>query len=79
MTRIPANGLDEAEGRINVAGYSNRTCFSADVSSESDMNQLFSTLGEKFGGLNVLVNNAGIDSFCDLEKFLCLKLIVSWM
>jgi 3-oxoacyl-[acyl-carrier protein] reductase len=34
--------------------------FSADVSKEEEVNRLFAEAGEKLGGINVLVNNAGI-------------------
>ncbi len=61
--------LDAAEGRIEAAGYKNITCFEADVSSQADMKKLFAALTKQYGRLNYLVNNAGIDSFCDLQDF----------
>lgn len=41
--------------------------FRADVSRESDVESLFSTLDENFGTLDVLVNNAGIARYGTLE------------
>lgn len=65
----PGESLDNAANKIKAAGFSNIECFAADVSSESDMNQLFRTIGERVEHLDYLVNNAGIDSFCDLDNF----------
>lgn len=41
----------------------------ADVSSQTDMEQLFKDLADAFGSLDCLVNNAGIDSFQKLDAF----------
>lgn len=65
----PGKTLDAAGDRIEKSGYKNITCYSADVSSETDMNYLFDQIGERFAHLNYLVNNAGIDSFLDIENF----------
>ena len=65
----PGKTLDAAGERIEQSGYKNITCYSADVSSETDMKRLFDQLGERFGHLDYLVNNAGIDSFLDINNF----------
>ena len=65
----PGKTLDDVGERIRKSGFENITPFAADVSSESDIKTLFAAIGKKYGHLNFLVNNAGIDSFCDLENF----------
>jgi len=40
-----------------------------DVTSENQIHELFMFIKKEFGYLNYLVNNAGIDSFCDISKF----------
>lgn len=61
--------LDEAANQIEQSGYKNIHCYQADVSSESDMLGLFNELSARFNQLDFLVNNAGIDSFCNLDNF----------
>ena len=65
----PGRTLDDAAKLIKEVGYKNIHCYQADVSSESDMLSLFGELSERFSQLDFLVNNAGIDSFCDLDNF----------
>ena len=65
----PGKTLDEADAKIKASGLTNISCYAADVSSEADMKALFADIGQKFGHLTYLVNNAGIDSFCDLDAF----------
>jgi 3-oxoacyl-[acyl-carrier protein] reductase len=65
----PGKTLDEAAEKIERSGFKTITCYQADVTSESNMEQLFTELKSKFGALNYLVNNAGIDSFCEPESF----------
>ena len=65
----PGKTLEAAEDRIEASGFANITSYQADVSSPSDMGQLFAALSDRFGHLNCLVNNAGVDSFYDLQDF----------
>jgi len=65
----PGTTLDEAANLIVESGYKNIHCYQADVSSETDMLSLFGELSARFNQLDFLVNNAGIDSFCDLDNF----------
>ena len=65
----PGKTLDEAADKIAHSGFRNITCYRADVSSEADMGELFGKLEQKFGALNFLVNNAGVDSFCEPANF----------
>ena len=65
----PGKTLDAAAEKIESSGFNTITCYQADVTSEDDMHELFTELKQKFGALNYLVNNAGIDSFCEPESF----------
>ena len=60
--------LDLAKREIERKKYRIVT-FKADVSSDKDIEQLFSFVNTKFDHLNYLINNAGIDSFCKPEEF----------
>lgn len=51
--------LDLAVSGITALG-GNATSFAADVTSEADVANLFATVLEKFGRVDVLINNAGV-------------------
>ena len=51
---IDADGVTKASQELDVPG------FVADVSDEESVNQLFSEASDTLGGVNVLINNAGI-------------------
>jgi NAD(P)-dependent dehydrogenase (short-subunit alcohol dehydrogenase family) len=61
--------LDQARKRAAEIDPDNLLVFEADVSSETDIFRLFEDVGEAFGSLDFLVNNAGIDSFQKLDAF----------
>ena len=63
------DNLDLANIKINEENYQNMSSFHADVSLEADVVKLFNHIKKTFGRLDYLVNNAGIDSFCDPETF----------
>ena len=65
----PGKTLDGAAEKIANSKFSKISCFQADVSSDREMHGLFAELATKFGQLDFLVNNAGIDSFCDPADF----------
>jgi NAD(P)-dependent dehydrogenase (short-subunit alcohol dehydrogenase family) len=65
----PGTTLDNAAEKIERSGFKTITCYQADVTSEENMKDLFTQLKRKFGALDYLVNNAGIDSFCEPEDF----------
>ncbi len=61
---------EETLSLVEKAGGSGVLC-QGDVSKEDDAKRIVATCAEKFGGLDVLVNNAGITSFipfADLDK-----------
>ena len=61
--------LDLADIKISKKNYHNMSSFYADVSLEADIIQLFNHIKQNFGRLDYLINNAGIDSFCDPQSF----------
>jgi short-subunit dehydrogenase len=52
-------GLNETTEELNQAGIEN-LAIQADVSSEQDCERMVQTTVDKFGGLDILINNAGI-------------------
>jgi NAD(P)-dependent dehydrogenase (short-subunit alcohol dehydrogenase family) len=70
---IDAAGLDAAAADLNDPGAANAGSFHpllADVSSADDISRCVNTIREKFGRIDVLVNNAGINMnkrIADLE------------
>lgn len=61
--------LERARKLVEKTDFKNLLVMEADVSSQSDMDRLFRTLTDAFGQLDFLVNNAGIDSFQNLDDF----------
>lgn len=61
--------LAQAKAQVEESGYANLKAYAADVTCESDMQELFRALKEEFGSLNYLVNNAGKDGFCYMDAF----------
>ncbi len=53
------NGAKELAGKLEAMGVQFMLC-KADVSDSSQVNKVFADASEKFGGVSVLVNNAGI-------------------
>lgn len=52
--------LDENAGEKAAAGLNRASFIKVDVASEEDIKSMVNFCAEKFGGLNILVNNAGI-------------------
>lgn len=65
----PGATLDAAAAKIAETGLSNIHCYSADVSNKDDVGKMLAGIGKKFGKLDHVVNNAGIDGFLDWENF----------
>jgi len=60
-------GAERVVDTIVRAG-GNAVAIGADVSNEADVKRLFAETKSTFGGLDVLVNNAGIYEFCALSE-----------
>ena len=65
------SGADQAEATRMLArkarsngGGGREILVQADVSKEDDVRRMFATVTDEFGGLDVLVNNAGIQKAC---------------
>ena len=59
--------LQDALSRLRAQGVT-ASGVSGDVSSESFVSELARSVAERFGALDVLVNNAGISMICPAEK-----------
>lgn len=62
---VIVNYLDRKDDAVTVVEAiklqgGNATCLQADISREDDVVNLFATIKKQFGGLDVLVNNAGL-------------------
>ncbi len=56
---VSSDSLDETTGEFNALGYK-AVSVKGDVRDEADVSRLMNTAVDTFGGLDVLVNNAGI-------------------
>jgi short-subunit dehydrogenase len=59
MTGRKADALNELSANLTAAGH-DVFAFPADITSDADRERLFAAIVERFGGLDVLINNAGI-------------------
>ncbi|MGH7226181.1 MAG: SDR family NAD(P)-dependent oxidoreductase [Gemmataceae bacterium] len=58
-----ADKLNDLAGSLNALG-AEAIAVPGDVTSEADRQRIVSTVVERFGGLDVLINNAGVGSWC---------------
>jgi 3-oxoacyl-[acyl-carrier protein] reductase len=66
VTDINAEGLDAVVAEINQAGG---TAWgqAIDVSNRADLEALIGDVATQFGGLDILINNAGVGAFCAFD------------
>ena len=67
LTDINVDGARQTADEINAQDADKAVAFEQDVSSESGWQQTIEATRERFGGLNILVNNAGIGSIASVE------------
>ena len=65
---VQAELAEETSRELNEAGYSS-VAYRVDLSSTDEIHQMFAYVKETFGGLDVLVNNAGIQIRCASVNF----------
>lgn len=68
LADIQKEALDRAVAEINSAGGTAMPVF-ADLGSENDIQSLQHQVTEKFGQVNILINNAGLQFVSPLESF----------
>lgn len=67
LTDINVDGARQTADEINAQDLDKAVAFEQDVSSESGWQRTIEATRGKFGGLNILVNNAGIGSIGSVE------------
>jgi rhamnulose-1-phosphate aldolase/alcohol dehydrogenase len=68
LTDIDAEALEEAKGNLlKVAGKDNIATVQGNITSESEVEAVLTATALRFGGLDILVSNAGIASAAPLE------------
>ena len=69
LTDIDAEALEEArQNLLKVGGKDNVAAVRGDITSEAEVESLLSATALRFGGLDILVSNAGIASAAPLEE-----------
>lgn len=64
---INTNGVEAVADRINKANTDSAIALHHDVCDEENWKRALALAEERFGGLNILVNNAGIGSVASIE------------
>lgn len=67
LSDINVTGAEEQAARINAVSPGQAAAIEQDVTSESAWAAVLAAIEETFGGLNILVNNAGIGSIASIE------------
>jgi short-subunit dehydrogenase len=62
-----ADKLHELAGSLSALG-AEAVALPGDVTSEPDRQRMLTTVQERFGGLDVLINNAGVGSWCHFAE-----------
>lgn len=79
LTARKQEGLDEARGELEAAGFDRVAVYAAHSSSESETREAFDLALERFGGIDIIVNNAatnpGMDSLVDIDLDLFDKIL----
>ncbi len=55
-------GLKETEAQLRLLGCSEITCYQADIGDPKSVDDLFAKIADTIGGIDLLVNNAGIEA-----------------
>lgn len=68
LTDINVDGVSKVADTINRSAPGHAASMQQDVTDESAWKEVLATTVKQFGGLNILVNNAGIGSVGDVEQ-----------
>ena len=66
---INMDGAEETKKEIEAAGGAEAACFHMDVTSEQEVNSATDAIAKKFGRIDTLVSNAGIQIVHPIEEF----------
>lgn len=67
VTDLDAEGCAAVVAELDAAGISSARAFPLDVADSAAITRVVSRTADDFGGIDVLVNNAGVSSFRPLE------------
>lgn len=68
LTDLNAEGVEKAAENLRQLGY-DAIGLKADVTSEEDIKNMIEKANEKYGRLDVLINNAGLQHVSPIEEF----------
>jgi 3-oxoacyl-[acyl-carrier protein] reductase len=67
VTDLDQKACDIVVAEIAAAGYRSARGFALDVSDQAAITRVVGDIAEAFGGIDILINNAGVSSFCSLD------------
>jgi 3-oxoacyl-[acyl-carrier protein] reductase len=67
VTDLNQAGCDAVVAEISAAGFATARAFALDVSDHAAINRVVEQVAEAFGGIDILINNAGVSSFSPLD------------
>lgn len=67
VTDLSAVGCEAVVAEIAAAGFSTARAFALDVSDPAAITRVVGEVAEAFGGIDILINNAGVSSFSPLD------------
>ncbi len=67
VTDLDQAGCDSVVTEIEASGFTTVKAFALDVSDHEAIKRVVEDVASTFGGVDILINNAGISSFCSLD------------
>jgi 3-oxoacyl-[acyl-carrier protein] reductase len=68
VTDVDEAGCAAVVAEIEAAGYSSAKAFALDVSCAENISMAVDDIANDFGGLDILINNAGVSAFSSLDS-----------
>jgi 3-oxoacyl-[acyl-carrier protein] reductase len=67
VTDVSQEACDAVVAEIAAAGFPTAKAFALDVSDPDAIKHVVADIAAQFGGIDILINNAGISAFCPLD------------
>ncbi len=67
VTDVSQEACDAVAAEIAAAGFATARGFALDVSDPDAIRRVVGEVAAQFGGIDILINNAGISAFCPLD------------